>query len=758
MPTSPTNSVVRHLHRAALLRDSSVLGDGELLDLFVERHDAAALGTLVRKHGPMVWGVCRRVLHNEQDAEDAFQATFLVLVRKASSISPRSLVGNWLYGVAHQTALHARRTAARRRAKEVQVQDMPAIEAAQRDPWPDLRDVLDEELSRLPDTYRAVVVLCDLEGRTRKEVALQLGVPEGTVAGRLARARAMLAKRLTERGVTLSCGALAALLAQHAAAAGVPNAVASRTIHTVTTVAAGQVVATGTASANVAALTEGVLNAMLVNKLKGVVAAVLALGLVALGATALTFRTAGAQGDQPPATGKRVSASEKPEREKGEGRPPPPDRTEAPAPTGVDDPMWMVEFRWAYGLRDGELIRRVAPPYPECRAEYFKERTREVHKRLRLEVPPEALNRDYSEYFTRFMWKDRWTAGDLMVQVWPIKSDEGVRLAQVINLTTGLAPNRIEGDAELLEAKVTGDFVVRVGADPEKLAAALERILRKECGLNASLTVREVERKAYVLSGKYQSNPLPNRKKDFVELYGLELTEGGGGANGGLRELAENAERFTGVPVILGEVDGAPPRVGWHFNARSPATPEEQAQDSDPESVMKNITAQTGLTAKREQRKVKVLTVNKAAEPAKQPEAKEAKPVEDARAKTVTLPATVEKVDAGAHVLTVRSRVFQHAGKPISDKVPDDKVNRTVTILGHPTTDGTGRDIIVSPTRMADLSVSAGARIKAGGKDVQLAALEDGDHVNLELTVSEGGLVVVGIERVDARGAADKHR
>src|SRR5438309_6532848 len=162
MPTSPTTSVLEHLRRAALLRDGVGLGDGELLGSFIERHDEAALAVLVRRHGPMVWGVCRRLL-SHHDAEDAFQATFIVLVRKAASIRSKEMVGNWLYGVAHQTALLARRTAARRRAREVQVTEMPDIEAVQQDQWSELRPLLDEELSRLPDIYRAVVVLCDLE-------------------------------------------------------------------------------------------------------------------------------------------------------------------------------------------------------------------------------------------------------------------------------------------------------------------------------------------------------------------------------------------------------------------------------------------------------------------------------------------------------------------------------------------------------------------------------------------------------------------
>src|SRR5437667_499674 len=118
MPTSPTTSVIEHLRRT-VLRESAGLGDGELLGRFLERHDEAALAALVKRHGPMIWGVCRRLL-SHHDAEDAFQATFLVFVRKAVSIVPRAMVGNWLYGVAHHTALQARRTAARRKAKEVQ--------------------------------------------------------------------------------------------------------------------------------------------------------------------------------------------------------------------------------------------------------------------------------------------------------------------------------------------------------------------------------------------------------------------------------------------------------------------------------------------------------------------------------------------------------------------------------------------------------------------------------------------------------------
>src|SRR5437016_6429855 len=138
---------------------TDICHSGKLLGCFLERHDEAAFAALVRRHGPMVWGVCRRLL-SHHDAEDAFQATFIVLVRKAASIVPRVMVGNWLYGVAHQTALQARRTATRRRAREVQVTEMPDTATVQPDQWPDVRPLLDQQLSRLPENYRAVVVLC----------------------------------------------------------------------------------------------------------------------------------------------------------------------------------------------------------------------------------------------------------------------------------------------------------------------------------------------------------------------------------------------------------------------------------------------------------------------------------------------------------------------------------------------------------------------------------------------------------------------
>jgi hypothetical protein len=205
------------------------------------------------------------------------------------------MVANWLYGVAYRTALKARATAARRKVRERQVTDMPEPEAARPDVWHDLRPLLDEELSRLPDKYRVPVVLCDLEGRSRKEAARHLGWPEGTVAGRLARARGALAEALARRGVVLSVGALAVALAQNAAAA--PAALVGPTVKAARLAAAGQAAA-GAVSARVAALTEGVLRTMVLSKQKTVLAVFL-VALLGLGGGALGWQTRAAENGPP---------------------------------------------------------------------------------------------------------------------------------------------------------------------------------------------------------------------------------------------------------------------------------------------------------------------------------------------------------------------------------------------------------------------------------------------------------------------------
>jgi RNA polymerase sigma-70 factor (ECF subfamily) len=289
------NGVVRHVRRLALLRPGEAPTDRELLESFLVRQDQTAFEALLRRHGPMVLGVCRRVLRHTEDAEDAFQATFLVLARKAGSVRPRELLGNWLYGVAQRTAMKARSMNAKRRVKERRAVELSGRPRAASD---DLLGELDVALARLPDKYRVPVVLCELEGRSRKEVAQRLGLPEGTLSWRLAYAKKLLAKKLRPCGTV----ALAAALSESALRACVPPALLSSTARAAMRVAAGQVLPAGVVST----LTEGVLKAMLFSKLKAVWVLVLAVS-VGAGAVGLGYRAVAAEG-QPQAA--RVIADE----------------------------------------------------------------------------------------------------------------------------------------------------------------------------------------------------------------------------------------------------------------------------------------------------------------------------------------------------------------------------------------------------------------------------------------------------------------
>lgn len=253
--------------RGMLLSDAPAPTDGQLLASFVAQRDESAFETIVRRHGPMVLGVCRRVLGSAADADDAFQAVFLVLARRAASLSRHDLLGNWLHGVAQRTALAAKRKMLRQRSREVQVKDMPqplANPPATADDWLPL---LDQELGRLPEKYRAAIVLCDLEGQTRHEAARLLGIPEGTLSSRLATGRKTLARRLG-RHAAFSATALAAVLADHAASAGLSSTMIAGTVRAATSAATGAAWSVALASPQAAALAEGVLKAMLLTKLK----------------------------------------------------------------------------------------------------------------------------------------------------------------------------------------------------------------------------------------------------------------------------------------------------------------------------------------------------------------------------------------------------------------------------------------------------------------------------------------------------------
>jgi RNA polymerase sigma factor (sigma-70 family) len=268
----------QHLRQALARSDLDGTADAQLLERFLHGRDEAAFELLVWRHGPMVLGVCRRLLANPHDADDAFQATFLVLARKAGSIGKRGSVGSWLYKVAARVARRARSAARRRAVREQPAENLALLDPrAPADPvWRELRGVLDDELGRLPEKYRAPIVLCYLEGRTNAEAAQQLRCPPGTIKTRLAYARRLLAERLVRRGLALGAALVVAESQSLAASATVPAALARATARAAALVAARAAVA-GVVSAPVAGLTEGVLRAMTMTKLK-LTAIVLAAG------------------------------------------------------------------------------------------------------------------------------------------------------------------------------------------------------------------------------------------------------------------------------------------------------------------------------------------------------------------------------------------------------------------------------------------------------------------------------------------------
>src|SRR5262245_4070556 len=280
MQTAGLRNVFDRLRTADALPEALRQTDGQLLDRYVAGRDDIAFEALVRRHGPMVQGVCRRLLVNPSDADDAFQATFLVLVRKAPSVFPREKIASWLYGVADRAAQKAGAVAARRRVRERQVETLPEPTSVADGLWHDLLPLLDQELSRLPDKYRLPLVLCDLEGHTRSEAAEHLRWPEGTVAGRLVRARSLLTRRMSRYGLPLSAGVLTAVFSQNAACAGVQVALIESTCRAAATFAARA--ASGVVSEKVLGLTTGVLQTMLRKKIKLAGAAIL-LAILAMG-------------------------------------------------------------------------------------------------------------------------------------------------------------------------------------------------------------------------------------------------------------------------------------------------------------------------------------------------------------------------------------------------------------------------------------------------------------------------------------------
>lgn len=749
MAIGERHGILEHLRKTMLLRDGSGLPDGQLLRDYLSRRDEAALAILVQRHGPMVWGVCRRILSHHHDAEDAFQATFLVLVRKAASISAPEQLANWLYGVAHLTALKARAAGSKRKGRERQVTDMPEPAIVEPDRWSDLQPVLDQELSRLPDIYRGVIVLCDLEGKTRKQAARDTGLPEGTIGSRLARAREMLARRLTQRGIALSGAALATLLASNAATAGVPGSVVTSTIAAVNVFAAGNAVASGAISARAAALTEGVLKAMMMSKLKAIVAVLLVLAFVVTGAAVLSSRTSAATGGQP--------------------------AVQLPAkPVDRETPDQEKEAETAWGKEINGLQAGLGYPRGEKRAYHFGEGVRVVARIRNLtreaiefehiwaffvENPPKII-----DPHGKVVQMPRFAALGLQAprstkvlpgrevelydwafdldQNWKAHHGPGTFTLQCERIVGPTSGNPVHPNPKL-DKLATGklELEVKEAKKPDQEKETPTAWGLEVDGLQAGLTLKGADTYRHGESVKLEVKLRNLGKAEVKVTYGLLS-----------REVLPSVTDADGVrmtvvmPLRKGYKVRVTDRVLKPGETITLYNPIIDVQSTDPLKLLGELRVDTPTMyvppgkyrvafAGMLQSHLKLTTgavsivVQERAKPdprsggARIPEPRETPIVEppvklDTR---ITIEAVVEKVNAGSLALTVSAR-------------------RKGVIDGQP-----------KPLRLEDLSVSKFATIRANGKEITLADLKPGVVASLGLDGRETTLTVVSIEVHDIR-------
>jgi RNA polymerase sigma factor (sigma-70 family) len=346
MSVAKLNDVVRFLRTKCDAADERDDSDSALLDRFLNRHDHAALGILVQRHGPMVLAVCRRILADRHAAEDAFQATFVVLIRRAGSIRKPASLASWLHGVARHVAGRARAQITAEHERERRVVAMPQQEPLDELAWQELRGILDEEIGRLPERCRAPVVLCYLQGKSYDEAARELGCPKSSLASRLGRARTLLRNHLVQRGITLSAGALLTALSERAAAAPLTTVLALAALNAASSVVAEK--AGAGLSARAVALAEETIKGFQGLRAKLGLALVLVTVGVALAGVGLSAQGGTAEPDPilPPV----VAAVEPEPQAAGEPQAPPPaaDRPGDPLPDGAIARLGTDRFRHGF--------------------------------------------------------------------------------------------------------------------------------------------------------------------------------------------------------------------------------------------------------------------------------------------------------------------------------------------------------------------------------------------------------------------------
>jgi RNA polymerase sigma factor (sigma-70 family) len=334
---------VRQLVETSSLAETS---DAALLERFVREGDQASFAVLLQRHGAMVLAVCRGLIRHEQDAEDVFQATFLLLARKAGSVRKRESVGSWLHGVARRLALKARAQGARRQSRERRAATMHQAPSEPGAAWQEVKAALDEALAHLPEKYRAALILCYLEGKSHEEAARQLGCPLTTLRSRVARGRSLVHKRLTSRGLALSLAGWGSLVVLSGTPAAPPAALLQRTWQAACALGRGETL-TAAVSGPVAALVEEGAKMMLLARMKIATALMVTLSLLASGTCLAMQRVLAGKPDRDQAP---AAAAAVPPADKGTAEAPRLDRYGDPLPAGARLRLGTLRFRLGNGI------------------------------------------------------------------------------------------------------------------------------------------------------------------------------------------------------------------------------------------------------------------------------------------------------------------------------------------------------------------------------------------------------------------------
>jgi RNA polymerase sigma factor (sigma-70 family) len=565
------------------------MGDGELIGRFLRRDDSAgpAFAALVDRHGRMVLRVCRDVLGDPHEAQDAAQATFFILARKAAAIRQPEALPSWLHGTARRVASRALRESIRRRRHERKAAEVSSKSSDSDDDSPKGWPELHEELARLPDRYREPIVLCDLSGLTHEQAAGKLGCPARTLETRLYRGRERLKDRLVRRGLAPSA-ALVGVAWSSEAWASPPAWVASTARVAVLVSGEAGWAAAGEVSAVAARWARIQLKEIGMFKLKLIATAGVLIGLAAGGAWS---------GMSP-----------------GEGGHPSPKLAATPPAAVVDQGQEPKDaFERAYALADGEDVKLLLGPAIEARNEHFRGKGKEIG----MGADPGAHQGALSLVF-------RWGDGRRRWAMSMTGGGDAVELRSLLFPLLGIRGQEIEGDQALIGTQIAADVLVREGVPAEKMVTQLETILRRDVHLPARLSVKTVFRDVVVVKGRYKYRkaenlkPAPNGMTSGGDRIEISAGELGGEANPKLDRFSSGGD-FSGLLSELGQflgrrvVDESKNGPNGRFDfcitdcfAKKELGPEERAR------VLKNLADQTGLNFVEEPREIRVLKVERA--------------------------------------------------------------------------------------------------------------------------------------------------